>query len=109
MPEGRPAPAQQIVELRTIQGLVRELAGMSGQEGGDAHEEALNCRYDGAPPLIQRRFDALAGEAAAFAAAGLSALIEGRQLGNGASAAAGHLAREMERSIHAMESLLGPA
>jgi len=109
MPEGRSLPAQQIVELRAIQGLVRELAGLPPPQGAEDSGETANRLYDSAPPLVQSRFDALASEAAAIAAAGLSALIEGRQLGTGASAAAAHLAREMERSIQAMENILGRA
>lgn len=106
VPEGKPAPAQQLTELRAIQALVDELAGIRPAAPPLAPDPALDGRYDSAPPLVQRRFDAVAGETAAFAAAGLSALIAGRKQGPGTSAAAAHLAREMERSIRAMEKIL---
>lgn len=106
VPEGKPLPAQQLTELRAIQTLVNELAGIATlSENNDPNPE-LDTRYDSAPPLAQRRFDAVAGETAAFAAAGLTALIAGRRQGAGANAAAAHLAREMERSIRAMEKIL---
>ncbi|MCJ8156709.1 hypothetical protein [Sphingomonas sp. LaA6.9] len=106
VPEGKPTPAQQLTELRAIQALVNELAGACLPTPFATADVAFDTRYDSAPPLVQRRFDAVAGETAAYAAAGLTALIAGRKQGAGATAAAAHLAREMEKSIRAMEKIL---
>ncbi|WP_147417687.1 hypothetical protein [Sphingomonas cavernae] len=106
VPEGKPTPAQHLTELRAIQALVNELADASIPALPLVADPALDKRYDSAAPLVQRRFDAVAGETAAYAAAGLTALIAGRRQGAGANAAAAHLAREMEKSIRAMEKIL---
>lgn len=106
VPENRPSPAEQLTELRAILALVNELAGASIPVAPEPYDHAVDKRYDSAAPLVQRRFDAVAGETAAYAAAGLTALIAGRKQGAGASAAAAYLAREMEKSIHAMEKIL---
>jgi hypothetical protein len=103
--QDRPAPAEQVAQLRAIRALVEELA---GTQAGGAFESAddLDRRYDAASPIAQRHFDALAGEITAYAAAGLSALITGRSSGGDVQGAAAHLAREMERSIRRMEGLI---
>lgn len=106
MADPRPAPAEQIAQLRAIRALVDELAG-NAPPGQQTARGDLDLRYDRAPSIAQRRFDALAGETAAYAAAGLSALIAGRGAGGLVNGAAAHLAREMERSIRRMEMLLG--
>jgi hypothetical protein len=103
--EARPAPAEQIAQLRAIRALVDELAGNTPDNGATADD--LDRRYDHASSIVQRRFDALAGETAAYAADGLSALIAGRGAGAMVAGAAAHLAREMARSIRRMEMLLG--
>lgn len=105
VPEARPAPAQQLTELRAIQALVNELAGLPDPRG-EAADDSADQRYDAAPPIVQSRFDALSAEAAAIAAAGLSALIQGRRQGTAAAAAAAQLAREMDRAIRTMEKIL---
>lgn len=102
----RPAPAEQVAQLRAIRALVDELAGNAPAGSVAAHGD-LDRLYDRAPSIAQRRFDALAGETAAYAAAGLSALIAERGAGGTVAGAAAHLAREMERSIRRMETLLG--
>lgn len=91
--------------MRAIRALVDELAGAPAG-GAFESDEDLDRRYDAASPIAQRRFDALAGEVTAYAAAGLSALITGRSSGGDVQGAAAHLAREMERSIRRMETLI---
>lgn len=99
------APAEQLAQLRAIQALVDELAGTArGYAPGESGD--LDARYDIACPIAQSRFDALASETAAFAAAGLSALIAGQSAGAAGSAGAALLAREMDRAIRKMEALL---
>jgi hypothetical protein len=104
--DARPAPAEQVAQLRAIRALVDELAGNVPARIETPHGD-LDRLYDRAPSIAQRRFDALAGETAAYAAVGLSALIAGRGAGGMVDGAAAHLAREMERSIRRMETLLG--
>lgn len=104
--EARPAPAEQIAQLRAIRALVDELAGNMPDAGGAAGNDIDRC-YDRASSIVQRRFDALAGETAAYAAIGLSALIASRGAGHIVVGGAAHLAREMARSIRRMEMLLG--
>lgn len=103
--EVRPAPAEQIAQLRAIHALVDELAGNAPERVGAVAD--IDRLYDRASSIAQRRFDALAGETAAYAAAGLSALIAGRSAGGMVAGAAAHLARAMARSIRRMEALLG--
>ncbi len=103
--ETRPAPAEQIAQLRAIRALVDELAGNMPADALSIGPD-IDRRYDRAPSIAQRRFDALAGETAAYAAAGLSALIAGRGAGGAVTGGAAYLARQMERSIRRMEMLL---
>jgi hypothetical protein len=68
---------------------------------------AVALAYANAPSVARRRFDALAGEAAGFAAAGLDALIRHKQrTGSDSIAAARQLAEEMRNSIEAMASII---
>lgn len=99
-----PTPAEALAQLRAILALVTELGGV--EPGLSPHADDIGRRYDRASPVAQARFDSLAGETAAYAAAGLAALIAGRGHGAAANGGAAHLAREMERSIRRMEALL---
>jgi cysteine synthase len=101
----RPAPAEQIAQLRAIRALVDELAGNQPDAMVPVRHD-LDRLYDRAPSVARERFNALAGETAAYAAAGLSALIAGRGSGGSVTGAAALLAREMARSIRRMETLL---
>lgn len=63
--------------------------------------------YAAAGPIARRRFDALAAETAAFAAAGIEILLRQSETGgNGQPAAARRLAREMRAAIDALTRLL---
>lgn len=71
-------PGRQVASLREILALVRSLAGGAAAPNGDALlDEAarISGAYERASPVIQRRFDALAAETAAWAAAGVEALL----------------------------------
>lgn len=86
---------------------------MRGLTGVDASvsDEALleeaaqfsSC-YERASPIAQRRFDALAGETAAWAAAGVEALLSAGSAPPVAPAE--RLAGEMERSLERLRVLL---
>ena len=99
---------RQVAQLRHLLRLVEELAGRPAAPG--AHDAALDesarfsSAYDSALPIVQRRFDALAGETAAWSAAAVEALLapgEGR-----ATAAARRLADELAKALNELAKLL---
>ena len=87
--------------------LVRSICGENGGAHNDAMlEEAaqVSSAYERASPVAQRRFDAMAGEMASWAAAGVEAL-----LGAGEAppqAPARRLAGEMETALDRLIALL---
>jgi hypothetical protein len=96
---GRGDAARQLAQLRDVLTLVRQLSGLDGDGGDDALDESarLMSLYGDAPPIVQKRFDALAGETAAWAAACVDAL-----LGDGDSLprpAAGVLVSELTKAL----------
>ena len=72
-------PGRQLAQLREVLRLVRSIAGEIEPEAD--HESRLreaawiSETYDRALPVVQRRFDAHASEAAGWAAAGVEALL----------------------------------
>ena len=71
-------PGRQVASLREALLLVRSIAGIEESEGRDALlEEAaqFSIAYERAAPVVQRRFDAMSGEMASWAAAGVEALL----------------------------------
>ena len=71
-------PGRQIASLREAWLLVRGLAGASDAIDGDSLlDEAarFSSAYERAAPVVQRQFDAAAGEMTAWAAAGVEALL----------------------------------
>ena len=71
-------PGRQVAQLRELLRLVERIAGRSDERGRDERlDEAARVSegYDRALPVAQRRFDALATETAAWAAAGVEALL----------------------------------
>ena len=108
--------ARALLRLRGVLALVERMAGIDaplvlqdpiGEEM--LHEgAAFALAYAHAPSVARRRFDALAGEAAGFAAAGLRALIQHKQLsGRECAPAALQLARDMRQSLDAMARVIG--
>jgi hypothetical protein len=89
--------------------LVRTIAGTS--ESASACESMLDeaarlsSAYDRALPVVQRRFDALAAEAASWAAAGVEALLAAGE-GSPPRPAAARLASQLERALAEMSELL---
>lgn len=90
--------------------LVSEIAG--GEPSPEGEEAALDesarfaAAYDAAMPILQRRFDALAAETAAWAAAGVSVLLAAGRHGPPPKAAAATLAEELERALAGLAGLL---
>jgi hypothetical protein len=105
-----PADAgQQVARLRHVLSLVGQIAG----EGEALSPDALldeNARiisaYSQAPSLLQRRFDALAGETATWATAGIEALLAAGDDDGPPRVAAARLARELEAALKRIGGLL---
>ncbi|HEX8258069.1 MAG TPA: hypothetical protein VF589_10585 [Allosphingosinicella sp.] len=98
-----------VAQLRHVLGLVEQIA---GRDSGDGAAEAaldesarISIAYEGAMPILQRRFDALAGESTAWAAAGVEALLAAD--GDPSPAAAARLADELDRALAKLAAVLG--
>lgn len=93
-------PGRQVAQLREVLRLVDGFAG----NGGGAHDSALDeaarvsAAYERALPIVQRRFDTRAAEAAIWAAAGVEALLASGEAPPPAAAArlAGQVARALD-------------
>ncbi len=101
----------QVAQLRHVLRLVGELAGRRAARGADeaALDESarISSAYDRALPIVRRRFDALAGETAAWSAAAIEALLlAGDQR---SPAAARRLADELEAALRKLTALLPQA
>ena len=99
---------RQVAHLRNALELIGELAGRSPAGGADesALDESarISSAYEQAHPVVQRRFDAFAAETAAWAAAGIGALLESGE--ERSAAAAERLAEELEEALSRLESLV---
>ena len=99
-------PGRQVASLREALLLVR---GICGEHESPAPEALLDeaawfsSAYHRASPVVQRRFDALSGEAAAWAAAGVEALLSA---GPAPAAPAHRLAGALENSLGRLRALL---
>ena len=101
-------PGRQVAQLREALRLVEGLAGRNGDDSRDDRlDEAarVSDAYDRALPIVQRRFDALAGETAVWAAAGVEALVVAGR-GGPAQAAAARLALQLEAALGEMSELI---
>ena len=80
-PPFAPAPAddpgRRIAQLREALALVERLAGREAPAAGAGLDEAarISAGHDRAPPIVRRRFDALAAESAVWTASGVEALL----------------------------------
>jgi hypothetical protein len=70
-------PGRQVASLREALILVRGICGEESELAEALLDEAawFSSAYERASPVLQRRFDALTGETAAWAAAGVEALL----------------------------------
>ncbi|MGE0180243.1 MAG: hypothetical protein AB7O91_10540 [Sphingomonas sp.] len=100
-------PGRQVQQLREVLALVEGIAGRR-REPADGLDEAARATdaYDRAPPIAQRRFDALAAESAAWAAAGVEALLAAE--GRTPIAAARRLADALGRALNDLAATLDP-
>lgn len=95
-------PGRAAAQLRDVLGLVEEIAGRAAPAADDGaldRAARIGAAYAAAPPIAQRRFDALAGETAAWAAAGVEALLVLQDRQRPARAAAERLAEELARAL----------
>jgi len=101
----------ELARLHAALTLIEGLAGIDAGPGVAARaeqERIARDAYGAVPSLIRRRYDAMAGETAAFAAAGLAALLRQKDGGGDApSPAAARLAAEMRAAIAELERLIG--
>jgi hypothetical protein len=98
-----------VAELRHVLGLVAEIAGRPVSESEDEQlDEAarIEAAYETAWPLNRKRFDDLAAETAAWAAAGVEALLALEEKGWPTKAAAARLAMELERALTRLGGIL---
>ena len=94
-----------LARLIEVLALVERLAGDGGALLATPPDPV--AAYAAAGPIARRRFDALAAETAAFAAAGIEILLRQPATGgNGQPAAARCLAREMRAAIGELARLL---
>ena len=102
-------PGRQVAQLREVLRLVERIAGHPESLAADALlDEAarVSDAYDRAMPILQRRFDALAGETAAWAAAGVEALLVAAETVPPRAAAA-RLAAQLDHALTELTDLLG--
>ena len=102
-------PGRQIAQLREVLALVQRISGrIPAEHGREAMlDEAarISDAYDRALPVVQRRFDALAGETSGWAAAGVEALLAAGE-STPPKAAAARLASQLDLALSEMASLL---
>lgn len=107
--------AHALLRLRAVLALAEEMAGKTEHRevstGIDQREldeaASLALAYANISSVARRRFDALAGEAAGYSAAGLAALARHKQrLGRDCPAGARQLSVDLRQSIAAMTRVL---
>ena len=101
-------PGRHVAQLREALRLVEGLAGRRSRRAGDRLlDEAaqVSDAYDRALPIVQRRFDALAGETAVWAAAGVEALLAAGRFAS-AQPAADRLAQQLETALTELTGLV---
>jgi hypothetical protein len=103
-PIERESAERQFAGLLELRATVGRIAGgeLDIADGGGA---ALASAYGGAEPIVQRRWDTLADEVSAWAAAGVEALAIAGQ-SHQPHAAAARLADELDQAIDGLNRLL---
>ena len=101
---------RRVAQLRELLLLVADMAGEPPKTGprDAALDEAarISAAYEAATPIVQRRFDALATEMAAWAASGVEALLSPLTSGPPRAAAA-RLADELDQALRRLGALVG--
>lgn len=104
------ATGRQIAQLRHVLRLVEQIAGRAPTADDDDESLDESARfssaYNDALPIVQRRFDAIAGDASAWAAAGVEALLVAGGDGRRPTAAARRLANELVNVLRELRSVL---
>jgi glutathione S-transferase len=102
------ARLHELARLRAALTLIECMAGEIPAPAPTAGDDEAAARiYAAAHPLVRRRYDALAGETATFAAAGLAALIRRKdRAGDDPAPAAARLAAEMRAAIAMLERII---
>ena len=100
---------QQVAQLFEVLALVERIAGRA-PSGADGEALDAAARFGGAyadaAPVAQRRFDALAAEATAWAAVGVEALLAAGKLGRQPTAAARRLANELLKALRELGAVV---
>ena len=99
---------RQIAQLQHILGLVEQIAGRPprGRAGSARDEDRICSAYERASPIVQRRFDALSMETAAWAAAGVQALLVAKATLGPPRAAAAGLADELGIALRKLSRMV---
>jgi hypothetical protein len=98
-------PGRQVAQLREALALVERLAGRHPEADSGLDEAArISAGHDRAPPVVQRRFDALAAESVLWTTAGLEALLAAGD--PPPRAAADRLADAIGRALGQMRALV---
>ncbi|MGQ0661903.1 hypothetical protein [Sphingosinicella sp.] len=99
-------PGNRIAQLREALALVERLAGRQAQASDAGLDEAatISAGHDRAPPIVRRRFDALAAESAVWTASGVEALLAAGE--NPSRAAAARLAGAIRATLAEMRELV---
>ncbi len=103
-------PGRQVAQLHEALRLVEHIAGRADAEARDHRLDAaaqVSDAYDRALPIVQRRFDALAGETSVWAAAGVEALLAAGRAAP-AQAAATRLAVQLEAALGELGEMIRP-
>jgi hypothetical protein len=99
---------RQVAQLRHVLNLVEEIAGRKqASSGGDAgldESARVAGAYSAELPIVQRRFDALAAETAAWSAAAVEALLDAGD--RRSKAAARRLGDELSKALTQLSELL---
>lgn len=100
----------QVAQLRQVLALIDEIA---GRQHPPVHDQPLDeaarvsAAYAHAAPIVQRRFDRLASETAAWAAAGVETLLRLSDGGRPAAAAAGVLGDALRKALKSLACAVG--
>lgn len=99
-------PGNRIAQLREALALVERLAGRPATDAETSLDEAasISARHDRAPPIVRRRFDALAAESAVWTASGVEALLAAGE--HPPRAAAARLADTIRATLAEMKALV---
>ena len=100
---------QQVAQLRQVLELVERVAGRGSPPPADAaidEDARISSGYADALPIVRRRFDALAAEAAAWAAAGVQAIVAARDEAEPPRDAAARLAEEIAATLRRLARTL---